>query len=211
VPCLIRWTRPGTVTRLERTGRASSWLTPTSLIGGVLAVGTCAFLAGVFLTGDAERSEHTALTETLRRRTLAVGITTGVVVFAALVPLQLDAPTLSKGLEGRAAPLVVLSGLAGLATLLLLVRRRYGPARLTAVVAVGAVLLGWGVGQYPWLLVDQETIQQTAGAEATLVALLVAVVLAVVLVLPPLAYLFWFVQASDRKQSPADAAHVPNR
>jgi len=90
--------------RVPRDGNGdlwSSWLTPTSLIGGVLAVGTCAFLAGVFLAADAERSGHTALAETLRRRTLAVGIITGIVVFAALVPLQRDAPTLAQGLEVR--------------------------------------------------------------------------------------------------------------
>jgi cytochrome d ubiquinol oxidase subunit II len=199
--------------RVPRDGNGdlwSSWLTPTSLIGGVLAVGTCAFLAGAFLTADAQRSEHTALTETLRRRTLGVGIATGIVVFAALVPLQRDAPTLSQGLEGRAAPLVVLSGLAGLGTLVLLARRRYRPARMTAVVAVGSVLLGWGVGQYPWLLVDQVTIEQGAGAETTLVGLLVAVGLAVVLVLPPLAYLFWFIQASGPKQSPGEVTHQPH-
>jgi cytochrome d ubiquinol oxidase subunit II len=198
--------------RVPRDGNGdlwNSWLTPASLIGGVLAVGACAFLAGVFLTADAERSQHTALAETLRRRTLGVGIATGIVVFAALVPLRRDAPTLSQGLESRAAPLVVLSGLAGVGTLLLLARRRYRPARIAAVTAVGSVLLGWGVGQYPWLLVDQVTIQQGAGAQATLVGLLVAVALAVLLVLPPLAYLFWFIQAGDPQQSPANA-HPPH-
>lgn len=195
--------------RVPRDGNGdlwSSWLTPTSLIGGVLAVGTCAFLAGVFLTADAERGNHAGLAEVLRRRTLGVGIATGTVVFAALVPLQRDAPTLSQGLEGRAAPLVVLSGLAGLGTIVLLARRRYRPARITAVLAVGAVLLGWGVAQYPWLLVDQVTIEQGAGAEATLIGLLVAVGLAVVLVLPPLAALFWFTQRADHSGSWLDGS-----
>jgi cytochrome d ubiquinol oxidase subunit II len=173
----------------------ASWLTPTSLFGGAIAVGTCSFLAGVFLTADAERAAHTGLAATLRRRTLAVGLVTGVVVFAALVPISHDAPTLSDGLTGRAAPLVVLSGLAGAGTLLLVARRRFSVARLTAVTAVAAVLLGWGVGQYPWLLVDQVTIAEGAGADATLVALLVAVGLAAVLVLPALAYLFRLTQS----------------
>src|SRR4051812_43764070 len=33
-----------------------SWLTPTSLFGGLIAVGTCAFLAGIFLCADAHRT-----------------------------------------------------------------------------------------------------------------------------------------------------------
>ena len=173
----------------------SSWLTPTSLFGGVIAVGTCCFLAGVFLTADADRLGHYGLSGELRRRTLGVGVVTGAVVFVALVPLERDAPTLSDGLIGRAAPLIVMSGLAGVATLWLLARRRFGGARVAAVLAVATVLLGWGIGQYPWLLVDEVTIEEGAGAEATLVGLLVAVGLAVVVVLPALAYLFWFTQS----------------
>jgi cytochrome d ubiquinol oxidase subunit II len=173
----------------------TSWLNPTSLLGGTIAVGTCSFLAGVFLTADAERAGHHDLGTTLRRRTLVVGLATGVVVFAALVPIQRDAPTLSAGLTGRAAPLIMVSGVAGALTLVLLVRRRLHAARISAVVAVATVLLGWGVGQYPWLLVDEVTIESAAGARATLVALLVAVGLAVVLVLPALAYLFSLTQS----------------
>jgi cytochrome d ubiquinol oxidase subunit II len=173
----------------------ASWLTPTSLFGGVIAVGTCSFLAGVFLTADAERSRHPELTATLRRRTLTVGLVTGAVVFAALVPITRDATTLSDGLTGRAAPLVVISGLAGAATLVLVFMWRFSPARLSALVAVATVLLGWGVAQYPWLLVDETTIEDGAGADATLVALLVAVGLAVVLVLPALGYLFRLTQS----------------
>jgi cytochrome bd ubiquinol oxidase subunit II len=186
----------------------ASWLTPTSLFGGAIAVGTCSFLAGIFLTADAEHGGHATLAATLRRRTLAVGLVTGAVVFVALLPISHDAPTLSAGLTGRAAPLVVLSGLAGAATLALLVRTRYGAARITAVLAVAAVLMGWGVGQYPWLLVDQVTIEQGAGADSTLTALLVAVGLAVVVVLPPLVYLFRFTQQHPVETPPgARAAH----
>jgi cytochrome d ubiquinol oxidase subunit II len=173
----------------------SSWLNPTSTFGGVIAVGTCAFLAGVFLTADADRAGRTSLAASLRRRTLGVGVLTGVVVFAALVPISQDAPTLADGLRGRAAPLVVASGLCGVATLVLLVRRRFPLARVTAVLAVAAVVSGWGVGQYPWLLVDHVTIADGAGADATLAALLVVVGLAGLVVLPPLVYLFRMTQS----------------
>lgn len=181
----------------------SSWLNPTSLFGGVIAVGTCAFLAGAFLVADAERSGQHRLAGELRVRALAVGAVTGLLVFAALVPIDHDAPTLAAGLEGRAAPLVVLAGLAGLATMALLWTRRYAVARITAVLAVAAVVSGWGVGQYPWLLVDEVTIADAAGARATLQGLLVAVGLAVVVVVPPLAYLFKLTQSESwTKSSP---------
>ncbi|WP_193610836.1 cytochrome d ubiquinol oxidase subunit II [Nocardioides lijunqiniae] len=186
--------------RVPATGRGdlwSSWLNPTSMFGGAIAVGTCAFLAGTFLTADAVRSGADRLAEALRRRTLVVGVVTGAVVFAALVPLTRDAPTLTDGLAGRAAPLVVLSAVAGVATLVLLLRRRPAPARVTALAAVAAVVLGWGVAQYPYLLVDEITIADAAGAPATLRALLVAVVLAGVIVVPALTYLFRLTQSED--------------
>ena len=62
-------------------------------------------------------------------------------------------------------------------------------------VAVAAVVTGWGVGQYPWLLVDEVTIADAAGAPATLQALLVAVGLAVVIVVPALGYLYKLTQS----------------
>lgn len=175
----------------------SSWLNPTSIFGGIIAVGTCAFLAGVFLTADADRTYRPGLATSLRIRTLGVGAFTGVMVFAALIPIMRDAPTLADGLTGRAAPLIVVSGLTGAATLVLVAIRRYRPARVTAVVAVASVISGWGIGQYPWMLVDEVTIADAAGADATLVGLLVVVALAGLLVLPPLVYLFRFTQTEE--------------
>ena len=56
------------------------------------------------------------------------------------------------------------------------------------------MVAGWGVGQYPWMLVDHMTIADAAGATTTLAALLVVVVLAAVTVVPALSYLLWFTQ-----------------
>jgi cytochrome d ubiquinol oxidase subunit II len=173
----------------------SSWLHPTSVFGGLIAVGTCAFLAGAFLTADAARSQHLRLSEQLRVRTLGVGVLTGALVFVALLPIRHDAPSLSDGLLGRAAPLIVVSAIAGAATLVLLHRRRYGVARIGAVVAVASVVIGWGVAQSPWLLMNQVRIDDAAGAPATLAALLVVVGVAVVVVVPALGYLFWLTQS----------------
>ena len=181
------------------------WLHPTSIVGGLVAVGTSAFLAGTFLTSDASRGGDDALTATLRRRTLAVGVVTGAVVLAGLAPLRSDAATLWAGLTGRALPLVLLSAVAGAATLVLLLRHRPGAARWTAVTAVAAVVSGWGLGQYPWLLVDEVTIADAAGAEATLVGLVVAVGMAAVLVIPALVLLFVSTQQWAARDHVGDA------
>jgi cytochrome d ubiquinol oxidase subunit II len=187
----------GRVPAQGRGDRIDSWVNPTSLCVGVIAVASCAFLAGAFLTADAARSGHPDLSELLRRRTLAVGLVTGALVLGALAPIHHDAPTLSHELTRRAAPLIALSIVGGVLALVLLARRAYVAARLGAVVAVAAVVAGWGVAQYPWLLVDQTRIADGAGAAATLHALLVVVGIAAVVVVPPLAYLFRLTQSSD--------------
>jgi cytochrome d ubiquinol oxidase subunit II len=49
----------------------SSWLNPTSLLIGVLAVATAAYLAAVFLCADAARLGETTLERKFRTRALA--------------------------------------------------------------------------------------------------------------------------------------------
>jgi cytochrome d ubiquinol oxidase subunit II len=92
----------------------------------------------------------------------------------------------------------VVAAVAGIATLILLYQRRFAIARVPATGAVAAVVIGWGVGQYPWILENQLTINDAAGAPATLAGLLVVVGLAAMLVVPPLTYLFWFTQTKLR-------------
>lgn len=168
-----------------------SWVNPTSFLGGILAVGTSAFLAGVRLTGAAARSDDHTLAEYLRPRTLVVGGVTGAIAIMAIAPIRYDAPTLGVGLLGRAFPLIALSAAAGALTLTLVYFRRFGWARVFARIAVVTIVIGWAVAQTPWILVDRMLIADATGARATLVALLVVVAFVAVTVLPALAYLSW--------------------
>lgn len=170
------------------------WWSPTSLLGGILAVLSCAFLAGVFLTADAGRLGLPKLAASLRRRSLTVAALTGVVSAFGVVVIALDAPTLFEGLLGRGLPLMVLASGSGMVTMYLTYRNRFRWARISAVVAVAAVILGWGAGSYPWLLVDHVTIAEGAGHPATMTALVIAGVVAAVLVLPSLFLLFYLAE-----------------
>ena len=171
-----------------------SWLNPTSILGGVLAVGSCAYLAAVYLTADARRTGNGALVDAFRRRALASGSAVGVVALAGIAVLRTDAPTLFVGLTGPALPVVILSAAAGVASLGLLAGRRFTPARATAGLAVGAILWGWAVAQYPYLLVGSLTIDGAAGPPATLDALLISLVIGAILVVPSMVALFMLSQ-----------------
>ncbi len=168
----------------------TSWINPTSALGGVLAVLTCVYLAAVFLCLDALHEGHPELAEGFRRRALGTAAVTGAVGLGGLFVLRGDAPQLADGLLGRALPVVALSVLAGLASIVLLVLRRYAVARVTSALAVAAILLGWAAAQYPYLLPPRLTIEDAAAGRPTLVAMLVALVVGSMLLVPALVYLY---------------------
>jgi cytochrome bd ubiquinol oxidase subunit II len=167
-----------------------SWWNPTSVLGGVLAVGVCAYLAAVYLTADADRAAEPALAEEFRRRALVTGLVVGVIALGGIAVLRADAPVLFAGLTGRALPLIAASALFGLASLWLLLRRRFLAVRVTAALAVAAVVWGWAAGQYPWMLLGALTIEQAAASRPVLEAVLGSLAVGAVLFLPPLAWLF---------------------
>jgi cytochrome d ubiquinol oxidase subunit II len=186
----------------------TSWINPTSVLGGVLAVLVCAYLAAVFLCADAQREGAEDLADHFRRRALGTAVLTGLVGIAGLFVLRADAPRLFSGLTGRAAPVVGLSVVAGLAALVLLMTRRYVPARAASALAVTAILVGWAVAQYPYLLIPELTIEEAAGGRATLVALLVALVGGTVILVPALVYLYVLFQRSPAA-APSAAPAAP--
>ncbi|MCW2537096.1 MAG: cytochrome d ubiquinol oxidase subunit [Modestobacter sp.] len=174
----------------------TSWVNPTSVLGGVLAVLVCAYLAAVFLCGDARREGSEDLADQFRVRALGTATLTGGIGIAGLFVLRADAPLLFDGLTGRAAPVVGVSVLAGVAALVLLVTRRFSAARAASALAVTAILVGWAVAQYPYLLLPEVTIEEAARGRATLVAMLVALVVGAVILLPALWYLYSLFQRS---------------
>jgi cytochrome d ubiquinol oxidase subunit II len=126
-----------------------------------------------------------------RRRALGAGVVAGACALGALPVLRSDARHLYDRLtEGPALALVVVSAVAGVGTLALLWRERYAACRLTAVLAVGAIVAGWGLAQRPAVLPGQLTIDQAAAAHATLVAIVVSVGVGLLVLLPSLAWLY---------------------
>jgi len=166
----------------------TSWLNPTSVLGGALAVGTCAYLAAVYLCHDARRTGVPDLVSAFRRRALATGTVVGALAIGGIAVLYKDSPALFHGLTHRALPLVVVSGLAGVASFVLLLARRYVLARPAAAVAVAAVLWGWAVAQYPVLLPGL-TYREAAAPRPVLTAMLTVTAIGAVLLLPSLAWL----------------------
>ena len=191
----------------------TSWLNPTSVLCGTLAVLAGMYLAAVYLTADARRSGQPELAAEFRLRALAAGVVTGLVAAAGLVVVHSDAPRLWAGLSGHALPLVApslvaLSGAAGVASLALLAVRRYLLVRVTAALAVAAVLWGWGAAQYPHLLAAAPglTVAQAAAGRATLQATIISAGVGLVLLAPSLLWLFLLFQREKPVSPPASSS-----
>ncbi|MEO8967732.1 MAG: cytochrome d ubiquinol oxidase subunit II [Solirubrobacteraceae bacterium] len=168
----------------------TSWLNPTSVAIGVLAVVFAAYLAAVYLAADAGRVGDAELEAAFRRRALVSGFLAGAVAAATLVVVHSDARGLYDGLvQGGALATVIVSGLAGLITLALVRAGRLQLARVSAALAVAAVIAGWALARYPTLLPGL-SVDRAAASHDTLVTLIVAVVAGGVLLFPSLGLLF---------------------
>jgi cytochrome d ubiquinol oxidase subunit II len=216
----------GTVAGAVATGRVpvgnaegdaiGSWLNPAGVLGGILAVVTCAFLAAVFLahdaayhrdhpdhasgTGDAhgdpeagplhDADELGALAPAFQRRAIGAAVAAGVVALGGIFVLHADAPLLFGELTGKGLPFVILSAVGGAAALFQLIRQRFTEARVAAVVAVTSVLWAWGVGQYPYLLEGTVTIEQGAAPTGTLQAFAIVSAVGLALLIPSVVLLY---------------------
>jgi cytochrome d ubiquinol oxidase subunit II len=183
-----------------------SWTGPTPLLAGVLFVVTAAYLAAVYMAADGARHGDTWLENAFRRRALGAGLVAGAISFGGLFVLHSDAHPLYHGLiEGDGLSAVIISALAGGATLALVWSRQFLLARFSAALAVAAMIAGWALAQQP-LLLPHLTIRQAAAGHDTLVAVVVAVLAGAVILFPSLALLFRLTLGGSLDDAHADLA-----
>jgi cytochrome d ubiquinol oxidase subunit II len=172
----------------------SSWLQPLPLLVGAMFVATSAYLAGVFLVGDARRGGDEEMERYFERRALGAGVVAGALAIAGLFALHSEARYVFDRLTSQGLPLVVLSLLCGAALLVVLRRGGRRPLRPLAAGAVAAVIWGWGVAQFPYLLPTSLRIDQAAAPDPTLTIVFIVFAVAAVLVLPSLGLLYTLAQ-----------------
>lgn len=168
----------------------SSWVNPSSILGGVLAVLACSYVAATYLTVEALHRDDDKLYRYYRDRAIAAGAVTGAVSIAGIFVLQADSPRLFDRLSGPALPLVVLAAVGGLVGLALLWAKRTVGTRVAAAGAVALVIVGWGVAQTPYLLGTHLSITEAAAPDASLAVVVGVAIVAGLLIVPSLVLLF---------------------
>ena len=174
---------------LAQGGVITSWVNPTSLSCGVLAIGVCAYLSAVYLTAEARRGGQSEIAEYFRRCSLFSGAVVGAIALATLAVAHTDAGRSFGALTHRGLVLTLVSFVAGLVSLGLLVIRRYVLVRVTAAIAAAAVLWAWGYGRYP-RLIPGLTLEQASAPHTTLQAVAISSFVGLAVLLPSLALLF---------------------
>ncbi|OLT53081.1 cytochrome d ubiquinol oxidase subunit II [Cellulosimicrobium sp. CUA-896] len=167
-----------------------SWLNPTSLLTGALAVVLAAYLAAVYLVREARRADDRGLVEHFRRRAVLAAVVAAAFAVAGALVLRTRAPHVGEGLTSRALPLTLLSVVCGAAALVLLGRRLVRATRVLAALAVASMVVAWGVAQWPYILPETLTFADAAAPSGTLTALAVATACAVLLVVPGFVVLY---------------------
>jgi NADH dehydrogenase len=184
-------------------GPLESWLGPTSILVGVLAVSCAAFLAAVFLVFDARRMLDEPLERHFKWRAVGSGLVTGALALAGLFVVRGDAPHLYHGLLHDGLPLAVVSGLCGVAVIALIAKGFVRGTRGLAVGAVVTMLAAWGLAQSPYILPTSLTFAEAAGAPRTLAWVIAMTALASVTAFPALALLLVLDQRSRLQEGAA--------
>jgi cytochrome bd ubiquinol oxidase subunit II len=164
----------------------TSWLSPAPVLVGALAVAFSGYLAAVYLAADSLRYGEPDLAAQFRWRALVAGVVSGALALAGLFVMRGSGLDLTRD---AALALVCVSGIAGLATLGLCRASRFGLARMTAALAVAAVVVGWAAAQAPRFLPGM-TVTQAAAGSSTILALIIAVACGLVVLVPSLALLY---------------------
>jgi cytochrome bd ubiquinol oxidase subunit II len=167
-----------------------SWINPTSVVSGVLAIAVVAYLAAVYLVWDARLQCDADMVEYFRRRATVAAVVVAAIAVVGLIVLHGDASYVFDGLKSRGLALVIVTVLSGSGALLLLVRGPARGARLLAMLAVASLVASWGAAQWPYLLPESLKVADAAAPSGTLQAVLVAVVAAVLIVLPGFVLLY---------------------
>ena len=178
-----------------------SWVTPFTLVGGLVGMAVCAYLAPIYMTVRT-RGE---LQLDFRKRGMIAGVILGILTAVEIPVALVDAPLFAdRLLTSWAVLFVFLAVVSGATTLVLLWRRRYLGAQIVAAGTVALTITGFCAAMYPDLLIGQLTLAAAAAPPATLVAFFAVLPVGVLLLAPSLLFLYWTFRGEPNPELPPE-------
>ena len=154
----------------------------------LFAAALCAYLAATYLM--VETSGDVDLQADFRSRALVAGVACGALGLGGLLLAYAGARPAFDALTGRGLPLLVLALVNGPLASLAVWRLTSRVARLAVAGQVALVLWALAVGQWPYLVRPDFTVDGAAGPASTLTGFLIVTAVGMALLLPSLYILF---------------------
>jgi cytochrome bd ubiquinol oxidase subunit II len=169
-------------------GSLWEWVTPFTLVGGLVGMAVCAYLAPIYMTVRTKG----ALRDDFRRRGAIAGFVLGILT-AVEIPVALrDAPQFADRLLSPWPLLfVVVAACSGMVTEFLLWRHRYFSAQVVAAGTVALTITGFCAAVYPDILIGQLSFAAAAAPPATFVAFFAVLPFGMGVLAPSLLLLYW--------------------
>jgi cytochrome d ubiquinol oxidase subunit II len=171
-------------------GFVAPWLAPFPLTIGAFTLALFAWLAAVYLAVEAKDPE---VREDFRRRGLLAGAVAGALAFLALGLGFSGAPEVIGALLGSwwSLPFQALTGLTAGGALYALFKRRFRWARALTMLQVVWVINGWGISQYPYIIVPDLTIHDPRAPDLVIGMVLALVGGGSLALVPTFAWMYW--------------------
>ncbi|HLO25537.1 MAG TPA: cytochrome d ubiquinol oxidase subunit II, partial [Geobacteraceae bacterium] len=128
------------------------WIGPFTLVGGLVGMAICAYLAPIYMTVRTEGE----LRRDFRRQGIIAGLVLGILTTVEIPVAMADAPLFAgRLLAARGVPFVAMSVISGITTQVLLWRCRFLWAQIAAAGTVTLTITGFAAAMYPDLLIGQ--------------------------------------------------------
>ena len=187
------------ITGLVRTDYVSEWLAPFPIVAGCFTLALFAFLAAVYLTNEVSDEK---LQDDFRGKAMAAQCFTGGLALLTILLAKEGAPIIldALGKQVWAVPFHIATGGAATGAMWMLATRRFGLARVFAVAQVALIVFGWGLAQFPYVVIPHVTVFNGAASDSVLRITVIAMALCLMALVPAMWFLikaFKWTDASD--------------
>lgn len=166
---------------------ADSWLSPFALGMGLFVLTLAAYLAAVYLTAETTGE----LQADFHRRAIASGIATAAMSVIMLRAMVQYTPWLwARFTHELSGAVLALGGYLMVMSFFFVVKKRYRWARVTAAGQIIVLLIGWAMGQWPYIVYPDVTFTEAKAPDATLRFMLQIVPMGMLILIPSLLFLF---------------------
>lgn len=167
----------------------AAWVSPFTVSVGLLTLSLFAYLAAVYLTMETSDGD---LAEDFRRRALGAAAAVALLAPWTAFLARYEAAGFYRGLTGGiwSLPVGIAALLLAVAAFAALSTRRFPLARACAAGQVALIVVGWGLGQGPWLIRPVLTVFAAAAPDSTQEAMSVALGAGALFLFPSIFVLF---------------------